>query len=361
MPIENLTTGDEGLQVNSEGQDPVETPAVTPNEDDQTTNVDGSISNEEAEKAAYAEAWDNVDLESDAVFDNVKSTNDVPTPLEPAAPAVDPLSTTNDTNNNIGAFMVDKPVLKFKGKDIPIDSTEELINLAQKGMQMETTAAEMKPKKKILRIVEGIPAEVLQAVADIHSGNKDAISYIKKQYGIEDTRSAAPKEADSIWDDPATEPEVPPVKEEASTYSPVMETEDPLGDYWNEFAQSNPTVAAKVNETYSALDESFKSEVYTADVFKHFISSVESGEFDKAYPIAIKEKSLNPAMTWVQAMAIAARRKTEPARVQTEPPASATPPANTSAADRNMGEQSKADRVWNDDAYFNDLEAKLFG
>ena len=366
MEVKDLTTGDVDPQVNSEIQDDQNSSDVMVDEtQDTSASVDGSISNEQAQEEAYAEAWDKVDLDDESIFDRASApTNDAPVaPVD--TPAVDPLSTTQDTNNNIGAFMVDKPTLKFKGKEIPIDSQEELISLAQKGMQMETAAAEIKPKRKVLKIVEGIPLEVLQAVADIHSGNTGAISFLKKQYGIEDTRSTVPqKEAGSIWDEGGEVDPVPAVEtpsETESAYAPQIAEEDPVGEYWNEFAQSNPTGAAKVNETYSGLDDSFKTEIYTPEAFPYFVASVNSGEFDNAYPLAIKEKSLNPAMTWIQAMSIAAKKVGQVEEPAPQPPASATPPANTSGADRNIGEQTKADRVWNDDTYFKEIEDKLFG
>jgi len=355
MEVNDLTTGDDNPQVNSEIQDDANSSEVMVDEtQDNSTSVDDSISNEQAQEEAYADAWDNVDVNDESVFERAfGNTNDEPEVVD--TPAVDPLSTTNDTNNNIGAFMVDKPVLKFKGKEIPIDSSEELINLAQKGMQMETAAAEMKPKKKALSIIEGVPLEVLQAVADIHGGNTDAIGYIKKQYGIEDARSADSE--DSFWDE-GNKQETPPKDE---SYAPKIVSENPLDEFWANYTAGNQQMAGKVSDTYSQLDEGFKSEIYQPNVFPAFVQSVETGEFDSAYPIAIKEKSLNPAMTWLQAYGVAVKKIGVPAPVQTEPPASATPPSNGGGTDRNMSDASKADRVWNDDAYFNDLESKLFG
>jgi len=356
MEVDNLTTGDQDPQVNSEIQDDANSSEVMVDETkDNSTSVDGSISNEQAQEEAYADAWDNVDVNDDAIFERTfNATNDEPESVD--TPVGDPLSTTQNTNNNIGAFMVDKPVLKFKGKEIPIDSSEELINLAQKGMQMETAAAEMKPKKKVLSIVDGIPLEVLQAVADIHGGNTNAIGYIKKQYGIEDTRST--ESEDSFWGNENSNKEETPPKE---TYTPAVAVENPMEDFWENYSAGNQQMAGKVSDTYGSLDEGFKSEIYQPNVFPAFVQSVESGEFDSAYPIAIKEKSLNPAMTWLQAYGAAVGKLGQVPAKQTEPPASATPPSNGGGTDRNMSDTNKADRVWNDDAYFNDLESKLFG
>jgi len=356
MDLENLTTGDDNPQVNSEIQDDQNTSEVMVDEtQDESTNVDNSVSNEQSQEEAYNEAWDNVNLDDDSVFDKAFSkTNDESTTVD--IHSADPLSTTNETNNNIGSFMVDKPVLRYKGKDIPIDSEAELIALAQKGFQMETEAANMKPKKKALSIIDGIPLEVLQAVADIHGGNTDAISFIKSQYNIKDVVQATDNE--SFWDE-GNKQETQQV-EEKPAYTPEVTAEDPLGEFWTAYSDNSQQAAAVVSDMYGSLEESFKAEIYKPNVFQAFVQSVESGEFEKAYPIAIKEKSLNPAMTWIQAYGVAAGKIGQAPVKQAEPPASATAPSNTNQS-RQMGGEAAADRVWEDDAYFKEIEAKLFG
>ena len=355
MEVNDLTTDGTDQHVNSEEQDTLNEEVAVVNEGE-SQNVDGSISNEQAETDAYNDAWDKTDINDDKVFDDMFSTtNDAPENV-PAAQSPDLLSeeTTQGTNNNIGAFMVSKPVLKYKGKDIPIDNEAELISLAQKGFSFENEMANIKPHKKAIKIIDGIPLEVLQAVADIHSGKKEAISFIKSQYGIEEIQPA--DNNNSLWND--HNDEVP--KQETPAYKPEMVVEDPVKDFWDGYAQQNQTGAAKASDIYGSLEESFKTEIYDPKVFPSFVQSVETGEFDKAYPIAIKEKSLNPAMTWLQAYGVAVQKIGAIAPVQTEPPASATPPSNSNQP-RHVSEDAKADQVWNDDAYFKELESKLFG
>jgi len=356
MEVENLTTGDNDPQVNVEEQDNLNAQEVMVDDtQNKSTNVDDSLSNEPiTDTKEYDDAWDNLDLNDDSIFDRDVASTTETQPLEPAESNVDDLSTTNDTNNNIGAFMVEKPVLKYKGKDIPIDNESELISLAQKGFSYETEMANMKPKKKALGIIDGIPLEVLQAVADIHNGKPEAISYIKSEYGIKDT--TASNNDDNFWSD---KPEQ--VEKVTDTYTPEVAVENPIETFWNDYSSNNQSAAAKVSDVYGGLEESFKAELYRPEVFPAFVQSVETGEFEKAYPIAIKEISLNPAMTWLQAYQVAVGKIGVPVQQQTEPPAGATPPANTGAADRNISESAKADMVWNDDKYFQELESKLFG
>jgi hypothetical protein len=259
---------------------------------------------------------------------------------------------TNGTNNSIGAFMTEKPVLKYKGREVPVDSPDELINLAQKGMSLEVRAAELKPKERLLKIVDGVPAEVLQAVADLHSGKKEAINYLKSQYGIADTST---KDNNGFWDEDNSNDQV----SEDPAYTPEVKAEDPIAEFWNEFAANDQVAAANVNNVYSQLDESFKRDIYQPGVFQAFAQSVVSGEFENVYPIAVKEKSLNPAMSWIQAYQLAAQKgnvNTSP----NEPPAAATPPKTTDQS-RHMSAESAADRVWNDPDYFKKLETEIFG
>ena len=329
-----LTTEGQDPQVNTELQEDV---TVTPVADD---NLEPVFT--DPTEAAAADAICDTDLDEssiDALFDApVETTN----PTE-----VDPLTVTSETQvDKIGAFMLDTPVLKFKGKDIPIDNPEELIALAQKGFSFEDNMASIKPQKKALSIIEGIPLDVLQALSDLNGGKKDAISYLKSTYGIQDKTN----DLDPFGD----EPDQPaPID---STYTPEVKEEDPIQEIWDDFASGNQVAAAKVSEAYAEIDESFKAEIYNPQVFPSFIKSVSTGEFDKVYPLAIKAKSLNPGMTWLQAYTAA--MKGQPQATNVEPPKSARPIRDVSTP--TGGATDRADQVWNDEAYYKEVEAKLF-
>ena len=339
MEENDLTTVEEP-QVNVEEQT---TEEVVPSEEQVPAETDTNGSEYEA---AYNDVWDkdinDVDLNEEVLTTNVENPLQVDETTD---------TSTNGTNNSIGAFMSDKPVLKYKGKDVPIDTADELLALAQKGFSYETEMANIKPKKKLLNIVGDIPLETLQAVADLHSGNKSAINYLKTQYGIVD---AKPTE-DDFWDSNDSSSKV---EEPVDNYKPAVATDDPIMDYWSEYTANNQVGAAKVNEIYSGLDESFKAEIYNPDVFPAFVASVESGEFDSVYPVAVKEKTLNPAMSWIQAYQMAVS-KTGGNDTPSTPPAAATPPKSVENS-RHISGDSAADRVWNDPDYFAQLEAKIF-
>jgi hypothetical protein len=312
----------------------------------------------------YTKAYDKV-WEKDIDSVNPDELNAVDE--EPEA-TVDPLQAEDneqvDMDEAMNVFMAEKPVLKYKGKDVPIETKEELIALAQKGFDYESKMANIKPKNKVLKIVDGIPLEVLQAVSDLNSGKKEAIQFLKDKYGIVDQeppRKRDEDEVDSLFGEPKEDTEQKPKQEATkSQYVPEIPTEDPVMEFWEEYSKTNTQMAAKVNDIYSELDESFKAEVYKPEVFQSFVASVETGEFETVYPLAIKEKTLNPAMTWLQAYQLAAQKVGSQKEQQTKkPPAEAAPVKDTKSG-RDMSVDSIVDRVWNDDEYFKEVERKLF-
>jgi hypothetical protein len=348
MEEETLTTENLDSQVNTEENVASEEEVnITVDQPDESIEASTDTGNDQSNDA-YSDAWDKIDVND---FESVDTVLDSTTEEEPqvnlneAEPA-----DVNDIKDTMNAFMVDKPVLKYKGKDIPIDDPNELIALAQKGFSYESEMAKIKPQKKVLNIVEGIPADVLQAVKDLHSGNTSAIEYLKKTYGIEDKTESS----SSFFDD---EPESTSSKTEE--YKPQVETTDPVLEIWNGFIESRPADAGKVNEIYSQLDESFKAEVYKPEVFPAFIESVVSGEFDEVYPLAVKEKTLNPAMTWLQAYAIAVKKRGNNKPQQTKP-ASNTNIPKTTQTKRSVSDTANYDKVWEDDSYFKELEKQIF-
>ncbi len=336
--METLTT-----PLNEDVNTEIVTPEV-PVEDAPLTEVEETTQEEQAKADAI---W-NDDLSDETVNDLFKEPlRDTTNPQE-----VEALVTTENTIvDEIGAFMVEKPVLKFKGRDIPIDSQDELIALAQKGFSFETEMANIKPQKKVLSIVDGIPLDVLQAVSDLNNGKDDALAFLQERYGIEMSRN---NDVDDLFADEVQ------VTDKPTTYKPEMEVEDPIQSMWGEFANANQTAAAKVSEIYGQLEPSFQAELYKEGVFPSFIKSVSDGEFDRVYPLVVKEKSLNPAMTWLQAYGQAVSKSGKRQEVNTEPPASVRP-VKQQVQPRNGGEGDRAAQVWADDSYYKEVEAKLFG
>jgi hypothetical protein len=339
MEDKQLTTEVEESHVDTET---IATEVDEVSNDDQPVNDAGTDTND----TAYADAWDNIDINNFDVPDEVTTTEAT---IE--EPQVDlnnvEAADVNDIKDTLNAFMTDKPVLKFKGKDVPVDSPDELIALAQKGFLLETEMGKIKPQKKLLNIIDGIPADVLQAVADLHGGNKAALNFLKSAYGITDTQ---PEESFFSEEQPT---------ETVTDYKPEVKQADPVMEIWNDYIQNDPNGSGKVNEVYSQIDDTFKAEIYKPEVFPQFISSVVSGEFDNVYPIAMKEKAINPTLTWLQAYSLAAGKVGVQAPEAKKPTKSVETPTAQKQS-RKVSQTAAYDRVWEDDSYFQELEKEIF-
>jgi hypothetical protein len=337
MENETLTTEVEESQVNTD-----EVSAEVVSNETETTPDEGNGTGSKE----YNDAWDNIDV------DNFTMPEETTNEVVEETPQVDlnqaEVADVNDIKETMNAFMTDQPVLKFKGKDIPIDSPDELIALAQKGFLLETEMSKIKPMKKIGNIVKDIPTDVLQSLADLHNGNKSAIEYIKDKYGI------AKEDAGFSFmeDEPAQQ-------QDTGSYKPEVKAEDPVAELWNEFIDTNPTESGKVNEIYSQLDEGFKAEIDKPEVFPQFINSVVTGEFDSVYPLAMKERAVNPTLTWLQAYSLASSKVGSKAPEAKKPTKAMETPQNNETG-RKVSPTATADRVWEDDSYFKELEKEIF-
>ncbi len=124
---------------------------------------------------------------------------------------------------------------------------------------------------------------------------------------------------------------------------------------FRQLTEDQPELAGKVSQTYEEIDDQFKIEVYQPNVFPMFVSSISSGEFDKLYPLAMKAKMMNPALSWLEAYAMAGKQ--EPAKQEkVVPPADVQIP-NNKQADRNI---KKLDYDAAYDMSLEELEKRLF-
>ena len=251
----------------------VETPEVETNEDD------------------YAKAWDSIDTEnpSEGLFND-----EVNEEVNLEDQQVETTETTPQTG-----LMITNPILKYKGREIPIDNEEEAINLMQKGFKLESEMTKIKPYKQMISIMDNssITTEDLKAFTDALDGNEGAKTYIQGKLGL------SAKEATSGFFD-----EVDETKQQVDEYSPEVPKTDAVAEYYKSVTENNPEVAGKVSQIYSDIEDEFKNEVYNPKVFPMFVSSIANGEFDEYYPMAIKIKLGNPTYTWLQAYQLAGQR-----------------------------------------------------
>ena len=322
------------------GNEDVET--STDNIDQQVTDTEPQVEPEgKTNEEEYAEAWDKIDIEQPPAElfgeTTVQETSDEPVVEEE----------TEQVAQSTNGLVITNPVLKFKGKEIPVDSEEEMIALAQKGFKLESEMSKIKPYKSMIKIIEsaGLTAEDVQALADMKAGKKEALGYLKQSAGIEDE----PVYSSEIFGD-EKEPE-------NKDYKPNVPVEDPVGSMFSRLTEEQPELAGKVSQIYDDIDDEFKIEVYKPNVFPMFVSSISSGEFDKLYPLAMKARMMNPALSWLEAYAMAGQSEKNPPKQEKAVPSNDTHIPNNKDTDRNI-------KTLNYDTAFDmsldELEKRLF-
>lgn len=339
---------------------------ATPSEEMDAKNQEQASKNQRDEEPAfdsYDTAWDEIDLDNpNIIFDNEdekKTEEEVNEVLNEKLEkereiaekgglvADEPKDTETEAKIEVkkdGKIVIDEPI-KYKGKLITIDDKEEAYALMQKGFKLEQEMSKIKPYKRMIAVIEdaGINEEDIQALADLKSGKKEALNYFASAYGV-DVFDIGNKEY---------KPEVKEIKEENA---------DELEEYFRELGEDNPELAGKVASVYNELPDEFKVEVYKPNIFQAFVNSVETGEFDKVYPIALKYKTLNPAVSWRDAYAYGASKVLGNEELEEKEVKEPSKELETPKEERNIDNwDSEYDRVWEDDEYFRNLEKELFG
>jgi hypothetical protein len=192
-------------------------------------------------------------------------------------------------------------VLKHKGKEIPVESEDDLIRLAQQGLDYNIKNSKLNTLKPYQQLVDsGLTVEVAKAALDFVNGNNNALDYLKSTAGYKDESSYD----DNIF---GSEPENA-TKEE---YTPTVQSEDPVLEMFSSISEQDPELGGKVNAIYSDIDDTFKLEVYDPNVFPMFVESIKTGEFDEIYPHLVKAKALNPTAPWLQVYRIVGQKLRE--------------------------------------------------
>ena len=321
------------------------------------TNQEEEVSNEEevqvesndetTDTSDYEKAWDSIDTNnpSPELFGETTVTEEETPSVEDQHTEETPETLDVSTDG----LVIKNPVLKYKGREIPIDNEEEAINLMQKGFKLESEMSRIKPYKSYISIIENgkVTVEQLKALDDALNGNDQAKNYLKTQLGIESTSEANTGFFDEVDDKPSVE-----------EYKPDIPVQDPVAEFFTSLTEENPEVAGKVSQVYTELDDEFKLEVYQPNVFPLFAKSVADGEFEKLYPIAMKERISNPALTWLQAYQLAGKKaKTGKETRTVEVPSNATK-ISKSGTGRDVNHANDYDRAF--EMSTEELEAKLF-
>ena len=243
-------------------------------------------------------------------------------------------------------ILVTKP-LKYKGKEIQPKNEDEIVALAQKGLDYEFKMSRIKPFRKAIDIIEksGLEPGEVQALADAKEGKKEALDYIANKFGIKQE----PEDEFGFEDKPKEQPK----------YEPTVDNNtDDIKDWFEDFSKQEPDTAGKVVSTWNDLDDSFKTELYNPQVFPAFVGSVKTGEFDKVYPDLIKYKALNPSVGWLNAYVAIANQMIKTNNQPKEPTGKVVreQPKQRSV----VKDYDDYDSIWDDNAPLEELEKKIF-
>jgi hypothetical protein len=326
----------------------VETESTTPPVEEVDVGNDDNQSDVETESGdvqktnddSYAEAWDSINVDEEPPAGLFGETTTEVEPQQEEEPQVE---------ENKNGLYISNPVLKFKGKDIPIESEEELIALAQKGFKLETEMSKIKPYKAIISVIKDseLTMEDIKALADMKGGNAKALDYLKKSAGIQDDENIYGR---SIFDEET--------KTADQEYTPEVPVQDQVAEYFKEYAEQKPDIGGKVASIYAELDDDFKAQIYNPKVFPGFVNSIETGEFEKVYPMAVKLKAINGALSWLEAYYTAGQQMNILQQEEKRPPKDVEIPANKTPG-RQIKKKADYDTAFNMD--LEELEAKLFG
>jgi hypothetical protein len=335
------------LTTPTEDGDVIETEEqVSEDQQVESTEVEETVEEETTTVDEYDKAWESVDLNnpSEGLFGD--TTVDTETTVYSEDQTIEQGEEVQQVDSQ--GLLIKNPKLKYKGREIPIDSEEEAINLMQKGFKLENEMAKIKPYKAFINILDNgsITIEDLKTLDDALSGNEQAKQYLASKLGVKSTGNESTGFFDEVDETPTKEVE----------YKPEVPVQDPVMEYFSTITEENPEVAGRISQVYSDIDDEFKREIYDPRIFPMFASSVANGEFDELYPLAMKERVNNPALTWLEAYQMAGKRRgtQEP---KTEIPSKSTKVPKT-------GTQSRRPAKDNYDRYFNmdmdELENRLF-
>lgn len=169
-------------------------------------------------------------------------------------------------------FKLNKPIpIKARGMQIDINSEKELVELAHKGFDYFKKTQELAKWRKDIDVIEDgqLSIEELQLLADIKSGNKEAVSAMMNKYGI---------------DPIAVEPEDANQYRQTQRFSDNYEVENIVDSI-----KSDPQHLEHFQRVSSALPDEFVDEIASdATKLMHFSDHVKRGLADKVIPEAMK-------------------------------------------------------------------------
>ena len=309
----------------------------TPDTQDDQTQTD---TNDE-----YNKAWDDDGSIEDNIssFNNINDTNSLDN-NQNYNDSNEDYTLPNDKEKQDLGVIIDQP-LKYKGREIPITSKDEAVNLMQKGLDYEFKMNRIKPFRQAIDIIEknNLTPEDLDLITRIKAGDQDAIQKV-----LDISNNDVYSEENNIKEQ----------YNDTNDKNGTLDGNTDIDKYWIQLVQSKPDVAGKAIKEFQEIDPTFRNEIISNKVLNLFVGSVESGEFDKVYPNAVKIKALNPSVNWLTAYAEAAKVGNVEIPTQKEP--TRTQRVKQTNVRTVTSSKDEYDKVWDDNSSLDEFEKYLF-
>ena len=238
------------------------------------TETEDEVTKDEVNEDEYNEIWD-----KDVSFDDLKEfkINDEPRQEKTIDDIIN--EEKQDDNSNQNFITLTRP-LKYRGKEIYPQTEEELIELAQKGLDYSFKMNKIKPYRDLITYLE-----------DNNIQPNDVISKLKNNNDF--------------------------VQTEQNTFGSDAQTElDYSGHFLSKqldyYSKVDKNIAIKIAKTFDSLPNEFKVEIANGNLGDAFATSIASGEFDRVYGEAKKVKEQNPYMSWIEAYKLAGQNIVNP-------------------------------------------------
>jgi len=279
----------------------------------------------EGNNKEYDEVWSKeaVSIE-DAVEEQSSQTENQ---AEDNPTTIDNENKQEEIVNNGNSITLTKP-LKYRGKEIYPKTEDELIELAQKGLDYSFKMNKIAPFREIIDYVSNNNI-TLDMIKNINSNNENYEEDIPYEEDVKDL----------FEDEPVT------------VYDKVLK----------ELGKANKPLANKFVNIYANLDDKFKYELKDEQTLRALIGSINSGEFENFYPKAVEIKKVNPFMTWIESYQNAVNGLK--AQRNVENPDNSLQDNSKTSSKRNISQnksiKEQYDEVWKDEMSINDLEKLL--
>jgi len=182
------------------------------------------------------------------------------------------------------SLTITRPLI-YRGKEIYPQTEEELITLAQKGLDYNLKMSKIAPYRKLIDAIESVGSDKIETFINALNGDVNAKQQIRQILGIDEME-------DFFEDNNAKE------KSQNNIQQPQNEVEQ----IFQQILKENRELAFKIKDVYDALDDTFKAELNHPEAFKAFAGLIYNNLFDKLYPIAIRIKAQNPHYSWMKAL-----------------------------------------------------------